>query len=352
MASGRCRNGVGRKDKWGNMEKLVTRDRVLIGVVCALVLLLLIPTQKDKEDAVDIPEPDRAGITVHKSPEAEPIPPMQAIIDNSPIKKAKAAKDAIEKRYERMEKIAEDPERLLQVSEPTGAAHLEGPRPTPRLVGDEHPLLPLVPGSSWKYEVSGDTRIIPASTWSMRVIKAPTDDNPGLLEVGFGDAVTPVQIVRRGDSFLLDWLPFVEPLQYLNNRPVEVAGIFLGAPAQIIDGSVWALEYGRHIFYEYRPKDEDSYRRVALAKQRDRAVVRPQQKILALTSSQDAYVIEWSSLFEISVDGRVVLSKLTTEPYRSEKMWLVPNIGIARREIHYGQGMDTKVIFDLVDYTK
>lgn len=333
------------------MGKNVTKDSVLIALVCVVVLLLLIPVNKG-DSAREDPATEYAEPMEIDAEELEGTPSFGAMISSGPIAKAKAVSDAMEKRYDRMGKIAEDPEKMLARSNTLRRPSPSGSKSSLHLVGGEHPLMPLIPGSVWEYEVSGDRSIIPNSRWTMKVVTAPQGGEPGVLEIGFGDSFSSVHVWRQGDTFRIDWLPFVEPLQYLNNRPSEVSGVFLGAPAQMIEKSVWISEYTRHVLYQYRGNGEETFMRVGLAKQSDRAEVKGIQKIVALTTAHDAYVIEWSSLFEMVVNGRPVLNTLTTDSYRREKMWMVPNIGIVRREIQYKLNDDSKVVFDLVHYSK
>ena len=123
--------------------------------------------------------------------------------------------------------------------------------------------------------------------------------------------------------------------------------------ARFIDGAVWELRSEREVAYQIADKSGLAKTRTGHAKERHRALARKLETITVPAGRFDARRVDWISRIEIRTDDRPVLMPLTTAPYRKETMWVMPGIGIVKREISFleGQGKGT-VVFELVSGPK
>ena len=215
-----------------------------------------------------------------------------------------------------------------------------------------HALMPVVAGSSWTYRVAGPPHLASADTWTMSIKTAPTDVEPGVLEVGFGDAREQRSIWLEDGKLRTDGLPFVEPMEFMGNRPEKVAGSLLPSPASLIAGAVWVHEYERKVIHEITDDRGKTHERKAVANQTDRATAQEVHEVDVPAGRFDARRIEWIGRVAISVGKRPVLDGLTSEPYRSETTWFAPGIGLVRRRVAYGDSMKDSVTFNLLRYER
>ncbi|MCP4599748.1 MAG: hypothetical protein GY847_04280 [Proteobacteria bacterium] len=346
-----------------------SRDIVLM-LACALLLTLaLLPVQKRSPVGPNSSE----ELAQEMKPVQEPDPVEETI-----FYRAREATEAMNKHYADIEKTVEivESESRGKANNRAGAdthtankqnagidktaetdrSKLEAERNRAqavlRSVGVEHPLLPLIQGSTWLYSVSGHQRLIPGEKWTMKVAKVPSDDEPGLLEVGFDDDKSLINVWLDKGTVRIDNLPFVEPLEFFGNRPASVDGEFLPVASRIIKDAVWTHEYKRNVLYKYRNKAGKLQEILAQARQRDRARETGLSQVIVPAGRFTAYCVSWLSRIQIRAEERLVLKRLTSEPYRRETMWLAPDMGIIRRKIEY-LGEETKSIyFDLISYMR
>ncbi len=235
--------------------------------------------------------------------------------------------------------------------EPNGLGHrTESAAPA---VGIPHRLLPLVAGSSWVYRVDGPKDLVPSDTWTMKLTELPREEDPGTLEVGFGDRpMTKTHIWSDQGTLRLDGLPLTEPLKYLGNRPTGVTGYFIPQAGAIGRGAVWRQELAREVVHRFRDSRGKPQERPAKAMQRDRAEVEDEEEVTTPAGRYQAFRVYWLSRIEIKVKKRLILDRLTDEPYRKEIMWLTPGIGVVRRRIEYPGVRAGRISFDLLHYTR
>ncbi len=215
-----------------------------------------------------------------------------------------------------------------------------------------HEYLPLIPGSTWIYKVRGPRELVPDDTWTIKLLTAPSGENPGKVEVGFGDKLHAATIWLDGESLRFDGLSFISPMEFFSNRPRKVSGEFLPAGARIGEDAIWVHDLERDVIHEFRDKRGKIRKVPALAKQRERAHARGFENITTPVGMHRACSVEWMSRIEIFVDGRPVLQNLTSEPFRSETMWIVPGIGIVRRRIEYTGFRTGQISLDLIRYDR
>ncbi len=227
-----------------------------------------------------------------------------------------------------------------------------GTRAAEPLPSIPHEYLPLVPGSAWVYRVRGPEKFVPDETWTLRLLSAPRGEEPGEVEVGFGTKLARAKIWHDSDVLRFGGLPLVEPVEFIGNRPTDVAGEFLPIAERILQGAVWTQDSERDVMYTYRDKRGKVHRVEAHAKQRDRALVEDFENITLPVGMYRACRVFWLSRIEIKAKGRPVLQDLTSEPFRREKMWIVSGIGIVRRRVEYPGYRAAQIAFDLVSYDR
>jgi hypothetical protein len=215
-----------------------------------------------------------------------------------------------------------------------------------------HELMPLVAGSTWTYRVSGPAHLASGDSWTMSLRSAPSDGEPGVVEVGFGDAREERSIWLVDGAVRLDALPLVEPMEFLGNRPDEVSGTFLPSPASIVTGAVWSQGYLRKVSHRISDDRGKVHERKAVARQKDRAIVKELHEVDVPAGRFDARRIEWIGRVSISVGKRPVLDGLTSAPFRNETTWFTSGIGMVRRRISYGDSMKDSVTFNLIRYER
>ncbi len=309
------------------------RDIVLIGIIGVLVVFMLIPGENDSKDApsasTETPQVDRAD---------KPIIDTKSMLD-----KAKTAAKQTSQYYKDLEKNAQMP----------GTEEAEDTKIFGSLKPSEgipHKLLPMVKGSVWTYRVGGPKRLVLSDSWTMKAINPPTQTEPGTLEVGFGDEKSLVHVWLENGGIRVDGLPFVEPIEFLGNRPISVQGAFLPNPARIVEHAVWTHEYKRRVIHRYNDKHGKMREVQAECRQRDRAQAKGLEYIAGLTGRFKSRRVSWLSRMEIKAKGRPILKQLTTEPFRKETTWFAEGYGLVRRKIEYLG--EEPILFDLVGYTR
>jgi hypothetical protein len=232
-----------------------------------------------------------------------------------------------------------------QVTDPSSGA-------APPLADVPHALMPIVSGSSWTYRVNGPPHLAPADTWTLSIESEPTEGEPGVIEVGFGDAREQRSLWIEDGKLRTDGLPLVEPMEFLGNRPNTVGGSLLASSASMIIGAVWTHEYGREVVHKITDDRGKTHERKATAQQKDRAIVKEVHEVDVPAGRFDARRIEWIGRVAISVGKRPVLDGLTSEPFRNETTWFAPGIGMVKRRVAYGDSMRDSVTFNLVRYVR
>jgi hypothetical protein len=215
-----------------------------------------------------------------------------------------------------------------------------------------HHYLPLVPGSEWLYRVRGPEHYVKAKTWTMKLLEAPQADEPGEIEVGYDDKRESFPVWLDNQSVRFGFLPFVEPIEFLHDRPETILGELLPAKERILEGAVWLQEYEREVEYRYLDKQRKWQTTLASGYQRDRANVKEFRNVTVPAGVFRACRVDWLSRLELKAEGRPVLKELTTEPFRRERMWIVPGIGVVKRTVEYPGHRAAQFIFDLVSYTR
>jgi hypothetical protein len=287
-----------------------TSDIALIAIAGALVCLALIPTSGDKGGKVA----RGADVAPRPVPARPPGPPAAPDTAQAPTYK-----------------------------EP-GAA--------PPIEGVPHRFFPLVAGSSWTYVVRGPKDLVPAREWILKIAKVPEGDAPGILGVGFAGRPQQASVWRDGDAIRLDGLPFVEPMEFLGNRPIAARGAFLPENAKVVVGGVWNAEYEREVTYHTRGYDGNPIEGPAVATQKDRAAVEDFEEVVVPAGVFKAFRVFWLGRVSIAMKRRPVLDELTAEPYRRDTMWFAPGIGVIRRKVVYPARKDAEVVFDLSHYER
>jgi hypothetical protein len=219
--------------------------------------------------------------------------------------------------------------------------------------GVDHLFLPLVKGSEWIYRVEGPDDLNLAKTWSMKITRVPTDEEPGEIEMGFGKEMVAYGVWKEGASIRMDGLPFVEPLQFRGNRPTAVDGSFLPFSSAMIEGAVWKHIYMRNVVHESPDKHGKIHMQKAGGEQVDRAMAGNMEVVIVAAGRFDALRIDWLGRLDLRAGERTVLAGLTTEPFRFETTWMAKGIGIVRRRVSYPTPKEEKVItFDLIRYDR
>jgi hypothetical protein len=229
-------------------------------------------------------------------------------------------------------------------NEPTGAAA--------PAVDQFHPYFPLIPGSTWVYRVAGSPDFVPDKVWTMSVVSAPHDDNPGVIEVGYGKERTKANVWRDGDGIRTDGMPLIEPGLFLNDIPTKIEGLLLPLAAGIIPNGIWKEVLTREVTHKFRDKKGEMHEEIAVGKQQNRAFVQVLDSVSVPAGRFEGYRISWLSRIELNAHGRPVLKELTAEPFRRELMWVVKGIGIVRREIDYSSRSTKLITFDLLRYDR
>ncbi len=330
------------------------RDVALILILGLLLVLAILPTRESTPPALPADEGTSAPAVASSRPESRPESRSQA---RDVISKARAAADAMNRHYSELEKTVEtldpdgdDGENKDEAEAPPRSAIPERQLALPE--GIVHPLLPFVEGSEWSYSVSGHKRLIPGELWTMRVVREPNAREPGVLEMGFNDNLSPVHVWLDGGSVRIEGLPHVEPVEFFGNKPVDVSGEFLPVAARVVRDAVWIQDFKRHVLYRFSDDKGKTHETLAEARQWDRAQVRGVESVVVPAGRYDAYRVTWLSRIEIRAEGRPVFKQLTADPYRRESMWIVPNIGFVRRQIEY-IGKEVRLIsFDLAHYSR
>jgi hypothetical protein len=316
------------------------RDGVLILGVLVLVALAFIPEGKDRA-AGDPSSPHTTQPASTDDADSE---------HGDLIYKAKKAVDKTNRYYSDLENKVKRSDVFKTGAEAKAPGKLFN-RISPAMQVP-HRFLPLIPESKWVYWVSGHEDLVSEQKWTMEVVTAPDEKGQGVLEVGFEDHRSRADVWLANGSIKIDGLPFVEPERFLGNRSEKVIGEFLPLADRIIDDAVWIHQYQREAIYDYYNRKGRPVKALATVLQKDRAKASGLEKILTRAGTFQALRVLWLSRVEITVKGRPVLEKLTTEPYRKEIMWLAPGYGIVRREIEYIGDETKKVTFDLVDYSR
>jgi len=215
----------------------------------------------------------------------------------------------------------------------------------------ERDLMPVVPGARWTYRVEGPRDLVPDSKWTMKIATAPEGDEPGSVEVGFGDRLelSRMWLDERG-SLRFDGLPLTEPPDFLGDRPREVEGALLPAISLIGKGAVWRHVYRRDVVYRYRDKKGRLHEDEAEGIQTDRANMWDFEDVFVPAGRFRCHRISWIGRIELRVDGRPVLTELTADPYREETTWFAPGVGLVRRRISHRRDDMEVVTFDLVEH--
>jgi hypothetical protein len=220
------------------------------------------------------------------------------------------------------------------------------------LEGVSHELFPIVAGSRWVYQVSGPKHLAPDETWTLAIVSEPSADEPGAIEVGFGEALERRSLWLEEGVLRLDGLPCVEPLQFRGDRPHKVGGSFLPALKSIVAGAVWSHEYRRKVEHELRDDRGRTHRRKAAAVQRDRATMKDVHEVSVPAGRFDSHRIEWSGRITLTVGKRPILDALTAEPFRAETTWFARGVGLVRRRVSYAGSVEDTVTFNLVRYER
>ncbi len=285
------------------------RDGILIGVVVLMAVLILWPSGEDESET-------------EKNPET-PTPDSAAGADTGG----------------EVVSAAEGKPRTITLSR--GAAPLSVP----------HVYFPLAEGVKWVYRVLGPEQFVKHDTWTMEVISIPSEEAPGVVKVGFGEDFKEAHVWLDGQSLRFDGLPFMEPVEFLGNRPIELSGAMLPAPVQMNPDAVWTMDAVRDVVYQYRDKKGKPHSLPAKANERARARAVESETIVTPGGPFKAWKISWISRIEIFAGKRPVLLELTAEPYRKETMWVAPGTGLVRRQIDYSNYRGADISFDLMEFS-
>jgi hypothetical protein len=321
-----------------HIMKQRSSDFVLLLVIGALMVLAAVPASSP-------PEEEAAESAEVRLAEVRDAPPIGVA----------GAKDAKRIINEMAETVAGLDRRTRELNE---AANLGS---TPREKAEvpqaqtdaHHRLLPLVPGTTWVYTVTGPDRLVPSDTWTMRIVSAPRDGQAGRVEAGFGNRLKLFDIYEAGGGVRFEGLPFFEPIEFNGIPPRSYEGELLPHAARVVEGAVWTKSSKREILYKYTDKKGRPFEARAKATQRDRARASKFETVVVGAGRFGAHRVEWLSRVAIKTKGRSVLAYLTTEPYRREVMWLAPGIGIVSRNISYvSRGTDVEsILFNLSEHT-
>jgi hypothetical protein len=138
-------------------------------------------------------------------------------------------------------------------SERSSSEAPEGPRliDAPAATGCPHPLLPLIEGASWAYEVGADPGR--TQTAELRVVRVEKRGSALTAEVRrrVGESSTTVEGVcgSEGTSFLAFFVPLGLPLPVQINyapRITKRIGALLAPPSALKSGATWNYELVAH----------------------------------------------------------------------------------------------------------
>ncbi len=319
-----------------------TRDAVLIVAVLLLAALAFLPGKTDRtSQGVSSSEPSVVVTTIETDSDSA---------SGDLLTEAKKAVDKTNRYYSEMErKVGSTKVRDRTPDSRDSESLFNKLSPAPNA---PHRFLPLVAETKWVYWVSGHEDLVSGQKWTMEVVTAPDENGHGVLEVGFRDQLVRADVWLENGSLKIDGLPFVEPEPFLGNRPQKIVGEFLPVADRLIEDAVWTQQYQREVIYDLYNKDGRLLKVLATVVQKDRAQAAGLEKIRTHAGMFKAVRVSWFSRVEMKIEGRPVLDKLTTEPYRKETMWLAPGYGIVRREIEYVGDEAKSVIFNLVEYTR
>ena len=225
--------------------------------------------------------------------------------------------------------------------------------PPASLKGVFHPLFPFVEGATWTYLVTDSSKLSPADTWSLKIVKAPAENSPGVVAMGFGDKRVEHPIHLTDGGIQVWELPFEGPLRYPHSEGTDYSGNWLPMTKYIINGAVWESGHRRNVLYQSRDKANRIVEEKAVVIQTDRAQLLRQEKVIVPAGVFQAHLVSWLSRMEIRAGkkGRRVLERMTTEPFKKETIWFAPEAGMLRRRVTYSLPVKRDIIFALVRYT-
>jgi hypothetical protein len=310
---------------------------ILIGVVGALLVAAMMPTDKLKPGVNETDTVENEG-TQRLTPS---------------LKEEKSLLDKVDETVEALERRSRDIAAAVKMTEPAHDVPVQSTQ-TPRPSSELDQLFPLVPGITWTYRVAGPDNIVPSANWVQRVVSEPEGDSAGIVEVGFEGRRTIARLYENRGALLFDGLPFTEPLEIGGAVPAAMSGELFPQAVRVVEGAVWSMTSTRQVLHKHRDGEGDAKAQMAEAFQKDRAQVKQFDTVVVPAGRFGAYRIEWLSRVDIRAQGRPVLEELTTEPYRQERMWVAPGIGIVKRVIDYLRGgrIRETIIFELTRVVK
>ena len=137
-----------------------------------------------------------------------------------------------------------------------------------------HRFFPLKVGAKWTYHVKGTKYLVPDPTWSMEIKALPSGKKPGEVSMGFGSRMELSRFWLADGGVRFEALPFVEPLQFLGNRPGKTSGDLVPFPGAVVESSTWKNVYHREVTHEYTDPRGRKKSGPAKAEQTDRAEVK------------------------------------------------------------------------------
>lgn len=217
-----------------------------------------------------------------------------------------------------------------------------------------HRLFPLVEGGHWKYLVTGSEELFSENAWSLFVERLPQGDTPGEIQMGFGENWVAYKIWQENEGVIIEGLPFSAPLRFLGNKATATSGNWLPPIKYIIEDAVWEYRMTRDIQYRSRGKNKKIFEESATGTQTDRATVKSFEKVIVPAGVFTAYQIQWNSRMDIFTkkNKRKVLENLTAKPFKHEKTWFAPGIGMVKRRVTYNTKNKEDITFDLVSFTR
>ncbi len=204
-----------------------------------------------------------------------------------------------------------------------------------RQVEADETLFPLVPGTEWRYRVTGPKSTVPSDLWTQQLVSAPSGETPGILEVGFNEERMQSRLFANHGAVHFSGLPFTAPLEVENTSEPITSGELIPNRLRAVEGAVWIMRTESRIIHRYRDKDGIRRDQAAEAVQTDRAIAGLYEGVTVPAGQYSALCVRWISRIAIKNKGRPVLEWLTAEPYRQETMWLAPGVGIVKRSIEY-----------------
>lgn len=220
------------------------------------------------------------------------------------------------------------------------------------LEGVFHTLFPLAEGTIWTYMVTDSSGQAPADTWRIRVVSAPEGEGSGVVEMGFGDALSRQTVYVADGGIQIQGLPFESTLRYPQSTGENYTGKWLPDMKFMISDAVWEYGHRRHIRYRSRGNNQEIIEEDALIAQTDRAQMLRQEKVIVPAGVFQADLVSWVSRIEIRAGkrGRRVLEKLTTEPFKKETVWFAPGVGMVRRRVTHAAPHQRDIIFELIRF--